>query len=368
MTSNTQNHQQQGDSSTLDDDDDTTTWRTIEPMALGGRLEHGCCSIDEHRMILVGGLDILFKRLSSGAIYDVRTKQWTSLPNDMPVAIYCCRVVCDGSGAAHFVYVVGGRDQHGAVDTLLRLSLDTYEWTIMSPMSTARRHCAVVMKDDYIYAFGGQGSGILRNLSSAERYSVADDSWEPLPDIATRRCGHCAVLCGSDVYIVGGGQGVRSVEVFDTVLQKWKTEKTIRDMPDKREYAAATVLKDRYLFVFGGRTDTATEPAKRCLIYDCIFNRWSSTPASIVVSRIDHSVAVLDGKIIVAGGINRGYSRPFSSLKLICSQSLLEYAPLIYPLPRFYYNQLLVLGKHDDSDDDVSWRVSDTAPRKKRKV
>ena len=45
-------------------------------MPQGAREGHGCCVIDEHRMIILGGDDD-DNVLSSGFIYDVRTEQST---------------------------------------------------------------------------------------------------------------------------------------------------------------------------------------------------------------------------------------------------------------------------------------------------
>ena len=57
-------------------------------MPQGGRRGHRCCEIDDHRMIILGGQDDDYNALSSGFIYDARTKQSTPLPNDMPEARY----------------------------------------------------------------------------------------------------------------------------------------------------------------------------------------------------------------------------------------------------------------------------------------
>eukprot|EP00816_Leptocylindrus_hargravesii_P008066 CAMPEP_0196801514 /NCGR_PEP_ID=MMETSP1362-20130617/1283_1 /TAXON_ID=163516 /ORGANISM="Leptocylindrus danicus, Strain CCMP1856" /LENGTH=86 /DNA_ID=CAMNT_0042172525 /DNA_START=5 /DNA_END=262 /DNA_ORIENTATION=+ len=81
--------------STSADEQDTQARRNQQPMKLG-RSGHGSASIDDHRMIIVGGMDEGGKRLSSGLIYDVRTQQSTPLRHDMPAALVgCCVVVND---------------------------------------------------------------------------------------------------------------------------------------------------------------------------------------------------------------------------------------------------------------------------------
>ena len=202
-------------------------------------------------------------------------------------------------------------------------------------MGTARAACAAVLLDDYIYIFGGY---------TVERYSIVCNTCEDLPDMAASRWAHCAVAARNEIYILGGFPRTRVLEVFDTALLAWRSEARLCDMPDSRSGAAAVVVKNRYLVVIGGRVDKYGTTAG-CLIYDCSINRWSSTPASVnmITARLYHTAAVLDGKIVVAGGYKDG--KYLSSMECIDTRDVLEYAPLDFPLPVEYFNQILQLGK-----------------------
>ena len=166
-------------------------------MLQGAICDHGVCEIDEHGMIIVGGLDNSNKVLSSGYIYDARTKQSTLLPNDIPALRYGFSAVVN----ERFMYVIGGSGANWrAVDTMHRLSLETYQWTTLAPMGTARAACAGVLLDDYIYIFGGGEIGY--PLSSVVRYSIVGNTWEDLPEMAVERWGHCAVAAlRNEIYI-----------------------------------------------------------------------------------------------------------------------------------------------------------------------
>ena len=304
-------------------------------MLQGVRWRHGCCVIDDHRMIILGGDDDDGNVLSSGFVYNARTKQSTPLPNNMPAAR------CDFNDVANerYMYVIGGKGTNQqAVNTVYRLSLDTYQWATLAPMGTARYVCAGVLLGDYIYIFGGDG------LASVERYSIVGNTWEDLPDMAAERFGHCAVAAMRNRIYILGGYRTRVLQVFDTALLEWRAEARLYEMPESMYCAAAVVLKNRYLVVIGGRDEKRDETAG-CLIYDCSINQWSSTPASMnmITARYYHTTAVLDGKIVVAGGSSGG--RRLSLMEYIDARDVLEYAPLDYPLPDIYFNQVLQLGK-----------------------
>ena len=318
----------------------TRGWRLLQSILQGARYGHGCCEIDGHRMIILGGCDEDFIFLSSGFIYEARSEHSTPLPNDMPEALHVLCAVAN----ERYMYVIGGRSAvNGVVNTVYRLSLETYQWTTMSPMGTARYYCAGVLLDDHIYIFGGNDDNC-GDLASVERYSIVVNTWEDLPDMAVGRGrGHCAVAAmRNEIYILGGE--TRVLEVFDTALLDWKTETSLCDMPESWYGTAAVVLKNRYLVVIGG-TDEDYRNHSGCLIYNCSINHWSSSPASMnmITSRCRHTAAILDGKIVVAG--SNGDRQCLSPMEYIDARDVLEYAPLDYPLPQIYFNQILQLGK-----------------------
>ena len=164
--------------------------------------------------------------------------------------------------------------------------------------------------------------------------------------MAQKRYGYCAVAASdSDIYIVGEDDSC-SLELFNTVSICWKRYINLIDMPERRNYAAAVMLQDRYLVVIGGHDKNGNDVAS-CFIYDCIFNQCSSTPVSMDMNaaRIYHAAVKLGGKIIVAGGRYNGFA---SSMESLGACDLLGFIPLIYPLPTFYVNQIRQLGKAND--------------------
>mmetsp|Transcript_8353 Transcript_8353/g.12374 ORF Transcript_8353/g.12374 Transcript_8353/m.12374 type:complete len:231 (-) Transcript_8353:65-757(-) len=226
----------------------------------------------------------------------------------------------------------------------------------MESMRSARDRLAAVLKGNYIYAFGGHDS---RPLDSAERYSIADNSWENLPDLPSTRYGHSAVVLGKDVYLVGGYDNA-SLYVFDTASLLWKTAENEIAIPESIVSAAVIALTDRYVVVIGG---VGFSSQRSCFIYDSMFNCLSETPVSMNMNedRINHSATVLEGKVVVHGGSGRADCK--YSTEYIKIQELLEYAPLFFPLPPFYFNKILILGKDGGS---LTTRGNQNTSKRKR--
>ena len=82
----------------------------------------------------------------------------------------------------------------------------------------------------------------------------------------------------------------------------------------------------------------------------------------MLTPRFQFTAAVLDWKVVVAGGSD-GDRKPIPSAEFIDINDLLEYAPLHYPLPLLVFDRILEIGKADDNTDDA-----DKAPRKKAKT
>ena len=103
---------------------DIRGWKALKPMPQGGRHHHGCCEINDHRMIIVGGRDADGNRLDSGMIYDARTELWTPLPNDMPEGLCSVAIAVNDK----YVFVIGGMPACCEYsNTVYRLSFETFE-------------------------------------------------------------------------------------------------------------------------------------------------------------------------------------------------------------------------------------------------
>ena len=127
----------------------------------------------------------------------------------------------------------------------------------------------------------------------------------------------------------------------------------------RKETCSRGFVEGSILVKIGGLNEDGYATAD-CLIYDIWSKHWSVTPSSIdmLTPRELFTAAVLDGKIVVAGGLGVELDS-----ECIAIDDLLEYAPLHFPLPSLVFNRILEIGKAGDDRGG-----EDDAPRKKAKI
>ncbi len=142
-----------------------------------------------------------------------------------------------------------------------------------------------VSTDTHIYLFGGYLSYDSNNnpVPSAltDRYDLAQNTWEPLPDMPVARVNAFGVNSGGQIYAVGGlaaGNTISTrVDAFNPSSNQW-TLKT--QLPDTRLNAGAGADGD-YIYVFGGITTAQFDPTKlldSAYRYSIRSNQWEALP------------------------------------------------------------------------------------------
>ena len=150
---------------------------------------------------------------------------------------------------------------------------------------------AVLVSDgSALYSVGGMSAAnastsepeVLHSSRSVARYSMAEDRWEPLPDLPAGRSSHDAVVAGGVLYVVGGwelrGPEERAVWA-DTVLAldlDDATEWRAIPAPFKRRALAAGTAGGR-IYALGGLTPDVG-PLLRVDVLDIVAGSWSRGP------------------------------------------------------------------------------------------
>jgi hypothetical protein len=113
--------------------------------------------------------------------------------------------------AGGYLYAIGGWNGTIGLNSVERAPINADgtlgTWQVVSALSTARYHHAVVMSQGYIYVLGGYVNGM--NVSSnGERATVRPDgtlsSWSTIPSMNTSRGDLGIAVAGSYLYVLGG--------------------------------------------------------------------------------------------------------------------------------------------------------------------
>ena len=196
------------------------------------------------------------------------------------------------------------------------------EWTVKTPMQTARGGLGVAVVGGKIYAIGG----ILNNtqLSVNEEYNPVTNTWATKKPMPTARSGFAIAVYRNKIYCIGGTVGDSNnvvsgftgvTEVYDPETDTWQTKKA---MPTPRADLQACVVNGK-IYLIGGKAYWGAEPYYHELnvteVYDPETDTWT-TGASIPVPVFGYAAAAVDDKIFVFGGA-RQFQEGLANLTLV---------------------------------------------------
>lgn len=183
-------------------------------------------------------------------------------------------------------------------------------WVNKAAAPEARSRAAAAMLSGNVVLFaGGETTGGVRNVT-CWKYNVFADSWSPVADMPSNGVGNGGVsnldaaAIGNTAYVIGGFDGVMGynrVLSYDAVGDSWSED--AGDPCPVAIYAHAVVALAGKIYVLSGNQDGAVSTA--CWVYDPAATpgtRWSSI-APMSIERQYPGAAVVNGKIVVAGGI-----------------------------------------------------------------
>ncbi|MDH5300678.1 MAG: hypothetical protein OEW58_04880 [Gammaproteobacteria bacterium] len=186
------------------------------------------------------------------------------------------------------------------------------QWRELPALELARSHAPVIPYQGKLYIFGGGGPQF-KSLDSVVCFNPADQSWQELAPMPTKRSGTAGFLIGDKIYIVGGGfkkpdgnfQFLRTVEIYDPATNRWTTGP---DMQQPHDYPAA-VLDEGYIYILAGHHPDAclggpkTDPGfDFCERWKPGMAQWEVLP-SLPTPRFAASGFMRHNAIMVAGGV-----------------------------------------------------------------
>jgi hypothetical protein len=257
---------------------------TVTPLSAGKALVVGSCQLDGQQV--------------HGAIYDGEAEQWLQADPVLPRRFHAAVRLEDGR-----VLITGGQrwaTEAPATSTEL-FDPSTGTWFPGPELTHARAgHVAVGLGDGRVIVAGGHPEmGVFGGLAgvtpAAEILDDGQTQWsDTMPMVSARARARAVVLPSGDVLLcsgIGEFSDTSRCEIFDPVAEEWRWSAFLGDTGDSVTH---TITRT-------GDTVIAVLPLGS-MRYDVAEDTWQRTD-DMVRPRTHHiAVALLDGRVVVAGG------------------------------------------------------------------
>jgi N-acetylneuraminic acid mutarotase len=295
-------------------------WTDTEAL-IAARSNHTATLLPDGRILVVGGYGSA-GQLNSAELYDPVNYISCFWDRDSLTTARCyhtATLLTDGK-----VLVAGGETIDQPPNSALN-SVEIYdevmnEWVEKDSLHIGRRnHTATLLTDGKVLVAGGCyyiGPDEYHYFNSAELYDLDQDTWTMTGDMNFARRRHTATLLPDGKVLVVGGEWdngyLGSAELYDPATGVWIET---GDLNTARSHHTATLLPDGKVLVAGGLNGSDminSSYLSSCELYDPGTGTWSRT-FSMNIRRCVHTATLLpDGKVLVAGGINKSSVLPSS--------------------------------------------------------
>jgi hypothetical protein len=270
-------------------------WVSLSPM---NEKRDGCAAValSDTEILVVGGHDGN-TCLNSVLRYDISTDLWENLPYRMNEG----RIGSAVARVDNKIYVVGGAQGPRDFATVEVLDLDDSprQWRLImgSTMHVGRYGCAAVAVDPFIYVIGGANSGGC--LNSVEILDTRTETWSPGPPMTTKRDGCAAAVVGKFVMVVGGNNGILSLSTAEQLDVSQSNQRWIllnQPMKSTRMFPAAINVRDELVVIGGLKGSGALDSAESWK--DSV---WTTISAKLL-PRFRCAAVMLGTDLVVVGG------------------------------------------------------------------
>jgi N-acetylneuraminic acid mutarotase len=284
-------------------------WSAAGSMATA-RFSHTSTLLTSGKVLVSGGYNyFVIGSLSSAELYDPATNSWSSAGSmATPRSQDTATLLLNGK-----VLVAGGVNG-GFNSTAVNLSSAelydpaTNSWSLAGPMATIHAwHTSTLLPNGKVLVAGGADSDGGINNGSSELYDPATNSWSSAGFTSTVRTGHTSTLLPSGKVLVAGGYNragltISSTELYDPATNSWSLAGS---MATPRDYHTATLLPNGKVLVAGGENSAGWLSSSE--LYDPATNSWSSAGSMATPRYVHTSTLLSNGMVLVAGGYNGNY-------------------------------------------------------------
>ena len=285
------------------------TWTTDTAALNTARQFHTATLLPNGQVLIAGGVDSTPKATSSAELGDPAQGAWTTTTVAMSTGRWQQTATLLPNGQ---VLVAGGRDtldDSGDLSSAELYDPASQTWKNTGALNSARRSAtATLLASGRVLVAGGAGG-----LSSAELYDPDGGTWAASGSLSTGRYFHTATLLPNGQVLVAGGWGpgvLSSAELYDPAKGTWTPT---GDLKMGRYNHTATLLPNGMVLVAGGGGNSGALPSAE--LYDLASGTWTYTHQSLNAARAYHTATLLpSGKVLVAAGY--GSSGNLSSAEL----------------------------------------------------
>jgi kelch-like protein 10 len=197
-------------------------------------------------------------------------------------------------------YVMENNECYAIITDMIKLRYNSKVLTLKSMEILLRNYARARTPHEIIFAIGGWMGENATNY--IETYDTRADRWVEVEEVdpAGPRAFHGTAVIGFNIYVIGGTDGIvslNSCRCFNAVAKTWRE---VAPMLKHRCYLSVAVLGE-LVYALGGhdglqRRNTAER-------YNYHTNQWSMI-APMNVRRCNASATALNGKIYIIGGFN----------------------------------------------------------------
>jgi len=233
-------------------------------------------------------------------------QQW-SMKTPMPTARHAPGVAIVND----IIYVIGG-SLSNSPSTLNVSTVEAYDpltntWSTKASMSVPRAELGVGVVNGKIYAIGGYNSSA---VNVVEEYDPNTNTWLTKAPMPTTRSLICVGVINNKIYVVGGWPGdVSTLEEYDPSTNTWSTK---APCSTGRNQINSCVILNNNMYYIGGKNDANTIWYQYNEAYDPITNTWTSYTV-LPQPRFAGATTVFDNEIHYLGGTTSNFTPNYNS-------------------------------------------------------
>ncbi|HZN11588.1 MAG TPA: kelch repeat-containing protein [Blastocatellia bacterium] len=167
------------------------------------------------------------------------------------------------------------------------------EWRALAPMPSARQEVSTAVLDGKIYVIAGYNAAG-QDTSTVEVYDPAGNSWSAAAPLPIETNHNAAAVAAGRLYAFGGTSD--RVFVYNPGLNNWSE---VARMQFRHGDTPAVAVIDGKIYVAGGTGPGMTQ--REAEVYDPAMNQWSALPL-MSVPRNHCAGAAINGKFYVVAG------------------------------------------------------------------